>query len=195
MRTITEKLALRLEAQSKEAELQGLNKVADMIDSVLTTHETRDIDASYTYAEEDFRSDVEAKLWEGAVRAADFFDCELDAVEMHDAVSKLAKNLIDEVRIKGGVKHGVGAYEPNVPGETLERVTIEVEAQATSKLDLAFRELKPIHALEKYLVNERLANYEKYNKVRNNEQAVVNKHQLTPEELRQIRVKNGVSVA
>lgn len=129
MRTITEKLALRLEAQSKEADLQGLNKVADMLDSMIEKHDTRNSDESYTYAEDDFRSDVEIKLWEGAVRAADFFDCEINAVEMQEAISKLAKNLIDEVRIKGNVKHGVGAYEPNVPGESFERVIMEVEEE------------------------------------------------------------------
>jgi hypothetical protein len=127
MRTITEKFARRLEAQSKEAELQGLNKVADMLDSMIVTHDIRNTEDSYTYAEEDFTEDVEKKVWEGVVRAADFFDCDIDAVEMQEVVSKLAKQLVDEVRIKGGAKHGVGAYEPNVPGETLERVTIEIE--------------------------------------------------------------------
>lgn len=127
MRTITEKFALRLEAQSKEAELQGLNKVADMLDDVLATHDTRDTDAPYTYTEEEFKADVESKVWEGVVRAADFYDCELDAIEMQKVISALAKNIMDEVRIKGGVKHGVGAYEPEVLGEKLEQVTIEVE--------------------------------------------------------------------
>ena len=127
MRTITKKFAQRLSAQAKEAELQGLNKVAGHISSVVETHDTRETGASYIYAEEDFQIDVEGKLWEGVVRAADFFDCDIDAAEMQDVISKLAKYLVDEVRIKAGIKHGVGAHEPNVPGEPLEKVEIEVE--------------------------------------------------------------------
>lgn len=127
MRTITEKFARRLQAQAKEAELQGLSKVADHVSDMVKAHDTRETEASYTYAEEDFKTDVERKLWEGVVRAGDFFDCDVDVAEMQDVVSKLAKQLVDEVRIKGGVRHGVGAYEPNVPGECLEKVTIEVE--------------------------------------------------------------------
>ena len=127
MRTITEKFADRLLIQAKEAELKGLNKVADHITNTVSAQETRKTDVSYTYAEEDFTTDVEGKLWEGVFRAADFFDCNVDAADMQDVISKLAKNLIDEVRIKGGVKHGVGAYESTVPGERLERVTIEVD--------------------------------------------------------------------
>ncbi|KKN61000.1 hypothetical protein LCGC14_0526250 [marine sediment metagenome] len=134
MRTITEKFANRLEAQAKEAELQGLSKVADHLSNIIKDHDTRETGASYTYAEDDFKTDVEKKLWEGVVRATDFFDCDMDAAEMQDVVSKLAKHLIDEVRIKGGVRHGVGAYEPNVPGERLERVTIEVEEPADAEL-------------------------------------------------------------
>ncbi len=129
MRTITEKFARRLEAQAKEAELQGLTKVADHISSMVEEHKTRETDSSYTYAKEDFESDVEKKVWEGVVRAADFFDCDVDAAEMQKIVAKLAHVLIEEVRIKGGVRHGVGAYEPSVPGEARETVMIEVTDQ------------------------------------------------------------------
>jgi len=129
MRTITEKFARRLEAQAKEAKLQGLTKVADHVSKMVDKHKTRDTDSSYTYAKDDLESDVERKVWEGVVRAADFFDCDVDAAEMQKIVTKLAHILVEEVRIKGGVRHGVGAYEPSVPGEARESVMIEITDQ------------------------------------------------------------------
>ena len=46
---------------------------------------------------------------------------------MQAIAEKYAQDMIDEVRTKLGISHGVGAYEPNVPGEELERVAIELE--------------------------------------------------------------------
>ena len=46
---------------------------------------------------------------------------------MQQVIEKLAESLKQEVRVQGGVKHGIGAHEPAVPGEAPERVTIEVE--------------------------------------------------------------------
>ncbi|MDP2683531.1 MAG: hypothetical protein Q8P20_00590 [bacterium] len=129
MRTITEKVAYRLLTQAKEAELQGLKKVAKHCTNAVAVHGVRKNDASYTYAIEDFHTDVEGRLWEGVVRAVDFFDCRVDASEMNDIVMKLAEQLIKEVRIKGGAAHGVGAYEPNVPGECRETISIEIEEE------------------------------------------------------------------
>jgi len=127
MRTITKRFALRLEAQANEAKVQGLNKVAEHISDIINTSQTRDSGSSYTYAKEDFKKDIERSVWQGVVRAADFFNCNIDAIDIQDVVSKIAKSLADEVRIKGGVKHGVGAYEPNVPGEVRETVILEIE--------------------------------------------------------------------
>ena len=117
MRTITKKFAQRLLAQAKEAELQGLTKVADHVSNMVTVNSVRQNDVPYVYASNEFQSDIESKLWEGVIRAADFFDCDIKTAEMHNVVTKLAQYLIEEVRINGGVKHGVGAHEPSVPGE------------------------------------------------------------------------------
>ena len=127
MRTITEKFAKRLLAQAKEAKLQGLTKVADHVSVMVEAHDIRADDASYVYSGDDVQNDVENALWVGAVRAADFFDCSVDAKSMQQVIAKFAEQLIDEVRMNAGISHGVGAYEPSTPGETFERVTIEVD--------------------------------------------------------------------
>lgn len=126
MRSLTKKLAHRLDAQAREAEIQGLTKVATHLDGVIEKNSIREDDANYTYAEEDFKDNVERNVWLGVARAMDFYDCHVDAAEMQPVVEKLAKILTEEVRIKGGIHHGVGAHEPNVPGERLEKVTIEL---------------------------------------------------------------------
>jgi hypothetical protein len=129
MRSLTKKLAHRLSAQAREAEIQGLTKVATHLDCAIEKNSIRENDANYTYAEEDFKDNVERNIWLSAVRAMDFYDCHIDAADMQPVIEKLAWILTEEVRIKGGVRHGVGAHEPNVPGERLEKVTIELSEE------------------------------------------------------------------
>ena len=127
MRTITKKFALRLAAQSQEAKLRGMTKLADKIDNLIKSNNTRDNDASYMYAEAELKDNVESALWNGVVRAADYYDCNIDTADIQKAVESLASQLIEEVRINGHISHGVGAYEPSVPGEVLEKVAIEID--------------------------------------------------------------------
>lgn len=127
MRSITKKLANRLSAQADEAQTQGLNKISTNLRDVINKHSLRKNDASYTYPEIDLKSDLEKPLWDAIVRIADFYDCNIDAPSMQGLVEKLSEGLIKEVCVKAGIKHGVGAYEPTVPGEIAQKVIIEIE--------------------------------------------------------------------
>jgi len=127
MRTINKNLAKRLAAQLKEAELQGLTKVASNVSNMIKLSDVRNSDEEYTYSDDEFRSDIEKVLWTGVVRAADFYNCNLDAKDMQNVIESLATNLTNEVKLHGKVVHGVGAYEPAVLGE--EDVVIEIEEE------------------------------------------------------------------
>jgi hypothetical protein len=127
MRTVKETFAKRLELQKKEADVQGMAKVASNLEHVVEKLEIRGDTDSYLYLEKDATSDVEKHIWDAVVRLADFYDCHVDAGQMQEVIEKLANDLMHEVRVQGGVRHGIGAHEPEVHGETPERVTIEVD--------------------------------------------------------------------
>lgn len=126
MRSFNKKLAARLEAQAQEAQVQGLEKVSNHLSSLLKNSKVREDDDFYVYAAEDLQQDVESHLWQSVARALDYYDCSLNAAEMQPIVQKLAAALVEEVRVTANISHGVGAYEPNVPGEKLERVALEI---------------------------------------------------------------------
>ena len=117
MKTIKNSLVLRLEAQGSEAKTQGLNKVASAIEKQLTKNHVRDDNTKYVYSSKDFKNDVEEKLWDVIIRAADFYDCTVDAASAQNLVDRTAEELLREFRIKSGVQVDVGANEPQVPGE------------------------------------------------------------------------------
>lgn len=131
MRTVKKTLLYRLAAQAEEAELRGLTKVAEALTAQITKNSdnVRQNDSFYAYASEEYQKDVEERIWDAIIRSADFYDAGLDALEMQELVQKYAEDLINEVRAKLGNRHGVGAYEPNVPGEIVERIVIELEKE------------------------------------------------------------------
>jgi len=119
----------RFIAQAEEAENLGLSKISSNVTDQLEvyTDHVRDDDASYTYSSSQVTTDVEKALWSAVIRVADFYGVSVDLKAVQGSIEKLAGDLIDEVRINAGVTDGVGAYEPNVPGENSQKVTIEVE--------------------------------------------------------------------
>ncbi|MAE86133.1 MAG: hypothetical protein CMB80_25575 [Flammeovirgaceae bacterium] len=127
MRTITEKLAARLKVQAKEADLVGLKKLGSHLNR-LAESKTRPTGDSYVYAEADFKNDVEGPLWDAIIRIADYYDCNVDPELMQRSIEGLAQDLVKAVSKQAGIKHGVGVFEPVVPGEeVVEQVLIEVE--------------------------------------------------------------------
>ena len=130
MRTITKTQLERLLAQKSEAETLGLTKLASniqhQIDKNVVFRENNDF---YSYASDEMQQDVEKLLWDAVIRVADFYGANIDADKAQQSVEKIASDLIDEIRINTGVLDGVGAYEPNVPGENREHVAIELEEQ------------------------------------------------------------------
>jgi hypothetical protein len=127
MRSINENLRNRLVAEAEEAKTQGLIKIAENLTRQIERNEVRPNDARYTYSNEAFVNDVETALWDVVVRASDFHGAHLDAAVAHKIVVNAAQNMVHDIRTVLGVKHGVGAHEPGVPGETKEIVTISVE--------------------------------------------------------------------
>lgn len=129
MRTINERIYKRLVAQAEEAEVQGLTKVASHLTDQIEKVSVRKDDESYTYAESDLQSDVESALWSAAVRFSDFHNIVLNASETQDLIEKFANEILSELRASADVQHGVGAYEPTVPGEARERVVISLNEE------------------------------------------------------------------
>jgi len=126
MRTIKKNLINRLKAQLKEAKIQGLSKIASHLDNIVKNQPIRDNTESYTYSKDDFKKDVEGSLWKAAIRAADFYDCNIDAAKTQEVIESLASDFIKEMMNIAGSDSGVGAFEPNVPGEISKRVEIEI---------------------------------------------------------------------
>jgi hypothetical protein len=129
MRTVKKSFIKRLEVQAKEAKTQGLSKVAHNVKRAVDGQVTRENDASYTYADDEFRGDIEYCFWKAAIRAVDFYNSDIDASDLQKVIEVVSEDFIKEMRVLGNVKHGVGAYEPNIPGETSKRVAIEVEEE------------------------------------------------------------------
>jgi hypothetical protein len=128
MRTIKKNLLYRLLAQAEEADLQGLTKVSESLTTQITKNaETlRDSDESYIYPKHEFQKEIEEKFWDIMVRAADFYNINLDAQEAQLLIEKYAEDLTHDMQVKFAIKHGVGAYEPMVPGEAQDKILVEV---------------------------------------------------------------------
>lgn len=129
MRTIKENLLNRMAVQATEAELQGFDKVAVALSTQIEKHadHVRENDAFYVYSDQDFRKDVEDQVWSILVRAADFYGTGFDAINLQDIVTSASDDVLANFCAKTGAIHGVGAYEPSVPGEVKLEVSIEVE--------------------------------------------------------------------
>ncbi len=127
MRTITENLYERMIAQADEARIQGFEKLADKVEDAVIVSPHRKNDASYTYASEDFETDIEKDLWKLVIRTADFHNTSFDVQQVEPIIKRLANDLISELRVISHNESGVGAFEPTVPGETRGTKILEVE--------------------------------------------------------------------
>ena len=127
MRTITKKLSARLKAQAQEANVMGLKKLGNHL-MRLSEAKTRATGSSYVYSETDLKQDVETSLWNAMLRIADYYDCNIDAEFTQHNVEKLSELMRTAISKHAGISHGVGVYEPIVPGEeVVEEVLIEVD--------------------------------------------------------------------
>lgn len=127
MRTITENQFNRLIVQAEEAEKQKITKIASNLTKQIEKASVRPDDASYLYAESSLKEDVESCLWDAALRIADFHNTTVDAVEIQGVIEAYSQHLIREIQVKANCEHGIGAYEPTVPGEERETVALEIE--------------------------------------------------------------------
>ena len=124
--TIAEHVRNRLVAQAEEAEIQGLTKVAEHLTNQIEKNDVRPTESFYSYAEHELESDVEAALWDAAIRVVDFHDRPFNAVDIYEEVSRIAKELVTNLRTKIGAIDGVGAFEPDLLGEEKGHVSIEL---------------------------------------------------------------------
>lgn len=129
MRTIKKSLLDIIELQASEAEVQGLTKIAsDLTNQVVKNADAvRDDDEFYIYSNEDYKNDIRDQLWNTVIRTADYFNQSFDAQDFDPIIERYASLLMSDLRAKFGSEHGVGAHESNVPGQSLEKITIEVE--------------------------------------------------------------------
>jgi hypothetical protein len=129
MRTITDSMFRRLEAQAKEAKVLGLNKTAANLEYEVDRHSdhVRENDSLYSYTKDEVNEDVQKHIWDAIVRIADFYGSTVDASSMQDKIEQIASDLIRDVGVNIGIKDGVGAYEPLVPGEHREHISIELK--------------------------------------------------------------------
>jgi hypothetical protein len=126
MRTITENLKIRLIAEAEEAKIQGLTKIAETLPQIkdLPVRENTD---SYTYSNDDLQNDVKASIWNIVVRTADFHNCYIDMQKASQIVDFYANDILADLRKVANIEHGIGAYEPNIPGEAKQTVILEIE--------------------------------------------------------------------
>lgn len=129
MRTISKNLMERLVAQAEEAEIRGLTKVASHLTEKIEISPVRSDSDDYTYSKDSLKSDVESKLWDAAIRVSDFHNKSIDSKDVQDVIETYAEKIIDELQVIAGIRHGVGNYEPTLPGEVYEKTEIEVEEE------------------------------------------------------------------
>src|SRR5690606_13052247 len=115
MRTITKSNMKRLIAQRDEAKLLGFDKVATSLTEQIGISNTRDDDAEYHYDYSDLKQEVQASLWDAAMRAQDFYGKLADARDVQQLIEKQAEDFINSIR--HNTNSFVGAYESPVPGE------------------------------------------------------------------------------
>jgi hypothetical protein len=127
--TIKKTLLYRLAAQAEEADVQGLEKLSEALTTQISKNASnvRNSDVSYIYSSDEFKSDIEEKMWDIVIRASDFYNITtIDAKVIQPLVEKYAQDLKNEIAAYSSIKHGVGAYEPTVPGEINEKVSMEI---------------------------------------------------------------------
>lgn len=126
-RTITEDLLERLQAQADEADIIGETKLADIVTNQIQKTAIRKNDDFYSYASIELKNDIESLLWQAALRVADFNASSLDIIEVQKSIESFANNFIEDFTVQSGITHGVGAYEPVVPGEEKQHVLFQIE--------------------------------------------------------------------
>ena len=122
MRTITESNMKRLIAQRDEAKVTGLTKVAAQLSAQIGTTGTREDADEYYYEYSELKDEVQASLWDAAMRTQDFYGKLADSAQIQNLIEKQAEDFINSIRVQTGST--VGAYESSLPGQ--EEASIEV---------------------------------------------------------------------
>lgn len=128
MRTIKQNFLERLSAQAEEAEIQNLHSLSEALTTqiIKNSSSVRKDESFYSYSSSQMSEDVKNSIWDAIVRIADYYDCGLDALAAASIVDNISSQLVDEIRVLGGIDHGIGPYEPTVPGEENSHILVEV---------------------------------------------------------------------
>lgn len=116
--TLSKKIAARLIAQTKEARLLGMSKIAQAAEEAIKKTPVRE-DEEYTYSDEDFRKDVRSTFWDLIIRAANFYEKELDLTQANDLADHYSDAFVEDYLSFAGVPD-VGAHEASLPGQEFE---------------------------------------------------------------------------
>lgn len=126
MRTINETHRDRLVAEAEEADTVGLTKVAENLTRQIEKTAVRGNIEGYTYSGSDFDKDVQEILWDVVVRTADFHNAHVDSEKAQKLIERYAGSFISDIR-KMSRLNDYGAYEPTLPGEGDEVISVEEE--------------------------------------------------------------------
>lgn len=129
MRTVKKNFIDRLNAQTKEAKTQGLTKLAARLNNIIHNEQTREDNSFYLYSNAEFKKDIKDLFWKAAIRSADFYNYNIDAIKVNSLIDDLATEFVRDMRVLGGNINGVGAYEPSVLGEAKETTVLEIEEE------------------------------------------------------------------
>ena len=118
MKTISNKILLRLAAQANEADIYGDIRTADNLTSQIEKYsqsKVRSNDEDYEYAKEELVEDLEKILWEGATRIFDYYDETPDAKQIQEIIDSEVESFLES--IENLIHKDIGPNEPEVPGE------------------------------------------------------------------------------
>lgn len=134
MRTISNKVLLRLAAQANEADIYGDVKTADNLTKQIQKYaqaKVRAGDDDYEYSKEELVEDMEAIFWDAAVRVFDYYDETPDAKQIEEIVEFAVEDFMSS--IEGLIHKNIGPHEPTTPGE--EKPTGYEVSEKTFEID------------------------------------------------------------
>ena len=139
MRTISNKLVLRLLGTANEADIRQKAKLADGLTKQLEKHAGHNLvrgdDSEYKYSREELLADINNSVWDILIRVSDFYDTLPDGPEIEEVIEDMSNNILDSFESLFPNKN-IGAFEPAVHGEDKEEKERAGDVLWEGKVDL-----------------------------------------------------------
>ena len=120
MRTISNRLVLRLLGQANEADIRQNHKLAECLTKQLEKHAHQDLvrgdDADYKYSRENLLEDINNSIWDILIRVSDFYDILPDREDIEEVVQDVSNDVLNTFESLFP-NNNIGAHEPPVHGE------------------------------------------------------------------------------